>query len=73
MILFYCTRGAKQICSQKVVYKEVIRQDNRLARAPLEYRIKLQQEIGRELQAHQKKGKNPSKPRTKQHLSGAQQ
>lgn len=73
MKLFCYTRGAKLIFSQNVVSKEVIRQDNRLTRAWLEYGIKLQQEIGRELQTYQKKGKNPSKPRTKQRLSGVQQ
>lgn len=47
-------------------------QENTQNRAGLEYRIRLQQEIGGELQIYQKKGKNPSKLRTKRNLSGAQ-
>lgn len=72
MELFCETRRAKLIFSQDIVSKEVTKQQNRLTRAQLEYGIKRQQEIGRELQSYQKKGKNPSKARTKQSLSGAQ-
>lgn len=60
---FYC---------KNVFSKVVIMQENTQNRAGLEYRIRLQQEIGGELQIYQKKGKNPSKLRTKRNLSGAQ-
>lgn len=70
MELFCKTQAAKLILSQNVVSK-VTKQENRLTRARLEYGIKQQLEIGRELQTYQKKGKNPSKPRTKQALWGA--
>lgn len=57
---------------KNVVSKVVIMQKNTQNRAGVEYRIKLQQEIGGELQIYQKKGKNPSKLKTKLNLSGAQ-
>lgn len=70
-------RGAKMFgCCfffcKNVFSKVVIMQENTQNRAGLEYRIRLQQEIGGELQIYQKKGKNPSKLRTKRNLSGAQ-
>lgn len=63
VVFFFC---------KNVFSKVVIMQENTQNRAGLEYRIRLQQEIGGELQIYQKKGKNPSKLRTKRNLSGAQ-